>query len=96
LRQITFTLEDFIPGSESTIPDAVLSPDDLRNLKVLAGINKLNYATLPVVEGQPNMTHTAMERVNYMKEHDIRPGTDEWFRLWFSRPYLTGDSGMDK
>jgi hypothetical protein len=26
-----------------------------------------------------------------MKKHNIRPGTDEWFKLWFSKPYLTGE-----
>jgi hypothetical protein len=26
-----------------------------------------------------------------MKQHDIRPGTEEWFKLWFSKPYLTGE-----
>jgi hypothetical protein len=32
----------------------------------------------------------------YMREHNIKPGTDEWFKLWFSRPSLTGEKPFDK
>jgi hypothetical protein len=97
LRQIRFTLGDFVPGgvpgADPTIPDAVLSEEDLNNLRVLAGLqpNRPNQLS----EQPINLTHTAMQRVEYMKEHNIQPGTQEWFRLWFSRPYLTGDTGMD-
>jgi hypothetical protein len=31
-----------------------------------------------------------------MKKHDIRPGTEEWFKLWFSLPYLTGEKPIGK
>lgn len=97
LRQIKFSLEDFVSNGDSALPDAVMSPEDLHNIKVLAGINKLNYASVAVVENnQKNISHTAMERATYMKQHNIQPGTDAWFRLWFSKPYLTGDTGMDK
>jgi len=37
-----------------------------------------------------------MEKAQLMKEHDIRPGTPEWFRLWFSRPYLTNEKPIGK
>lgn len=30
------------------------------------------------------------------REMNIRPGTDEWFRLWFSKPKLTGERPYDK
>jgi hypothetical protein len=43
-----------------------------------------------------NITVTAMEKVKLMKENDIRPGTPEWFRLWFSRPYLTHEKPIGK
>jgi hypothetical protein len=26
-----------------------------------------------------------------MKKHNIQPGTPEWFQLWFSLPYMTGE-----
>jgi hypothetical protein len=30
------------------------------------------------------------------KKRKIQPGTDEWFQLWFSRPYLTGEPRVSK
>jgi hypothetical protein len=33
-----------------------------------------------------------MEKVNYQQDNNVKPGTPEWFRLWFSKPYLTGES----
>jgi len=43
-----------------------------------------------------NVSHSATEKAQYMKKHNIRPGTDEWFKLWFARPYLTGEDPMPK
>ena len=31
------------------------------------------------------------EKGELMKKHNIQPGTKEWFQLWFSKPYLTGE-----
>ena len=25
------------------------------------------------------------------RQHNIKPGTPEWFKLWFSLPYMTGE-----
>ena len=36
-----------------------------------------------------NMSHTGTEKAKIMREKNIQPGTPEWFKLWFSRPYLT-------
>jgi len=36
-----------------------------------------------------NPSVTAQEKVDYQHQHNIQPGTPEWFRLWFTRPYLT-------
>lgn len=92
MKQVRFTLDDFVSSQDSTIPDAVMSNEDLNNIKVLAGLKP--NTTNQLSEQSINLTHTAMAKVNYMKEHNIQPGTQEWFRLWFSRPYLTGDTGM--
>lgn len=86
MRQYRITTGDFVP--EQSVPDAVLDAEDLRNLQQLAGINTVNQ---PLPENITNISHTAMEKVNLMKQHNIQPGTPEWFRLWFSRPYLTAE-----
>lgn len=38
-----------------------------------------------------NISVTGQEKRDLERKHDIKPGTDEWFKLWFSRPYLTGE-----
>ena len=42
-----------------------------------------------------NISITGMEKRRLEKEHNIKPGTDAWFKLWFSRPYLTGEKPVD-
>jgi hypothetical protein len=65
--------------------------DDIQQLKLLAGIG--NRAVMQEYKGfaGSNISVTGNEKGELMKKHDIRPGTDEWFKLWFSRPYLTGE-----
>jgi hypothetical protein len=43
-----------------------------------------------------NISHTGTEKAEYQRKHNIRPGTDEWFRLWFALPKLTGENPMPK
>lgn len=65
--------------------------NDIEQLKVLAGIG--NRAVMQEYKGfaGSNISVTGNEKGELMKKHDIRPGTDEWFKLWFSKPYLTGE-----
>ena len=65
--------------------------DDIQQLKLLAGIS--NLAVMQEYRGFPgsNISVTGNEKGELMKTHNIRPGTDEWFKLWFSKPYLTGE-----
>ena len=64
---------------------------NLADLKKLAGVTT-NRDTL---QGS-NISITGSEKGQLMRQHNIKPGTDEWFRLWFSRPYLTGEQPIDK
>jgi hypothetical protein len=65
--------------------------DSIEELKLLAGIG--NRAVIQEYRGfaGSNISVTGNEKGELMKKHDIRPGTDEWFKLWFSKPYLTGE-----
>ena len=65
--------------------------DDLQQLKMLAGIG--NRAVMQEYKGfaGSNISVTGNEKGELMKRHDIRPGTEKWFKLWFSKPYLTGE-----
>ena len=84
MRQYRFTSKDMVP--EQQVPDAHLAEDDLRELQRLAGVE-------PRVETMAgiNISKTGMEKQRLEREHNIKPGTPEFFRLWFSRPYLTGE-----
>ena len=56
---------------------------ELDKLRRLAGITP--YAVKPV---QP-MSGT--DKAELMRKNSIKPGTEEWFQLWFSKPQLTGE-----
>jgi hypothetical protein len=62
--------------------------DDILRLKKLAGINEFK-GLQPY--GGSNISITGTEKAKLMREHNIKPGTEEWFKLWFSKPYLTGE-----
>lgn len=59
---------------------------NIEELKKLAGIDK--EQELP--QSLENMSHTAQELKDKEKELGLKPGDPEWFKLWFSRPYMSG------
>jgi hypothetical protein len=68
---------------------------DLDTLKVLSGIQ---YANSPRAceysnsnNSGSNISLTGSEKRALERKHNIQPGTDAWFQLWFSRPYLTNE-----
>lgn len=61
--------------------------DEIYNLQVLAGLKDNKTVS---TDGS-NISITAAEKAKLMRERNIRPGTDEWFKLWFSKPYMTGE-----
>ena len=65
--------------------------DSIEELRRLAGIT--NRAVMQEYKGFPgsNISVTGNEKGELMKKHNIQPGTPEWFKLWFSKPYLTGE-----
>ena len=54
-------------------------------------LKKLSGVTDTVIGEESNISITGNEKAQLMKKHDIQPGTPEWFQLWFSKPYLTGE-----
>ena len=71
--------------------------DDLDQIRQLAGITQ-NVGRLQEYKGYgsvqtdgSNMSITANEKIQYQNTNNIQPGTPEWFQLWFSKPYLTGE-----
>jgi len=59
--------------------------DELADIIRLAGINEFKGYT--PYEGS-NISVTGTEKKQIEREKNIRPGDNEWFKLWFSRPYM--------
>lgn len=97
MKQYRITTENIPQPGEN---DAVLSPNDpiheLKTIQYLAGLGAnarlAEYkAHQAEINKGSNISVTSMEKVNLMKTHNIKPGTPEWFKLWFSLPYLTNE-----
>lgn len=69
----------------------VAENSELELIKSLAGLGKSKE-----INNGSNVSLTAQEKSKLMKEHNITPGTPEWFKLWFSRPYITGEKPIGK
>jgi len=66
--------------------------DELERIKKLAGVDKL-----PQDHSMgENISQVATAKAEYQRKHDIKPGTQEWFKLWFAQPRLTGENPMPK
>jgi len=53
----------------------------------LDDLKKLSGVTKQVIGEESNISITGTEKAQLMKKNDIRPGSPEWFKLWFGRPY---------
>ena len=43
-----------------------------------------------------NISVSGTEKRELERKHNIQPGTPEFFKLWFSLPYMTGEKPVDK
>jgi hypothetical protein len=66
-----------------------MTPEEIRRL---AGIDK---ETVMQSMGE-NLSHIGTAKAQYQRKHNIKPGTPEWFKLWFAQPKLTGEDPMPK
>jgi hypothetical protein len=85
--------------------DCHLDPNDpikeIKILQYLGGINAQGRLYEYRLQNQQaeqgsNISVTGNAKGELMKKHNIKPGTPEWFKLWFSLPYLTGEKPVDK
>lgn len=61
---------------------------DLDELRKLAGINEFKGYTEYTLE---NISDAANANRKKEREENIQPGTEEWFKLWFSQPKMMGN-----
>ena len=94
MKQYKFTSSDYA-NTDDLLPDCVMDQQDIDNLQVLAGIAPAKNYENQFEEGS-NISKTANEKAELQRKHNIKPGTQEWFRLWFSLPYMTGETPIIK
>ena len=96
---IKLTSKDFY-STEDLLPESVLDENDpINDMKRLAGLSNNNIGKLQEYKGYgsvktdgSNPSITANEKIQYQNNNNVQPGSPEWFRLWFSKPYLTSES----
>lgn len=69
---------------------------DIKDIQRLAGITPWQGQTEYRPTEGSNISITGNEKGEIQKEKGIEPGTPEWFQLWFSKPYLTGEPPVSK
>jgi hypothetical protein len=95
MRQYRITSKDLNQTSDD---DCYLAPEDpIHELKALSGLGGLGgEARLHEYRAQQgsNVSVTGNENARIQREQNIKPGTPEWFKLWFSLPYMTGEKKL--
>ena len=82
-----------LQSSYSKLKDTKLPERDmsLEDLKRLSGSGKIT--------GETNITpnsQLASQKAQYMRENNIKPGDQLWFKLMFAKPDLTGEDPFSK
>ncbi len=104
MKQYRITSEHFVPQGETGDDNAVMHPDDLAEIKKLAGMVTeagagmyTGHNTVPQASETgttspvgSNISYTAKERNDLLKEYHVMPGSDLWFLINFSLPLMTG------
>ena len=62
---------------------------DIEDLQHLAGIRN-KYTGYSEYKLKENPSETAAELKKKEREMNLKPGDEDWFKLWFSKPYMTG------
>ena len=70
------------------IPEKDMSLDEL---KQLSGSGNITGETTVTPD-----SHLANKKATYMRENNIKPGTQEWFKVMFAKPHLTGENPFSK
>ena len=96
MKQYRITTADLTQDSNE---DCYLAPDDpIHELKALSGLGGLGGAAR-LQEYRAEQTGSYGETISkegtskaeYMRNNNIHAGDKEWFKLWFSLPYMTGE-----
>lgn len=96
MKQYKVTSQDL---NQDSPDDCYLDPNDpIHELKALSGLGGLGgQARLQEYRAQQmgsygqEISAEGTRKAELMRQHNIQPGTPEWFKLWFNKPLLTGE-----
>jgi hypothetical protein len=82
-----------LQNSYSKLRDVKVPEKDmtLDELKRLSGSGKITGE----VTATPNYA-LASKKQEYIRENNIKPGTQEWMKVMFAKPHLTGEDPFSK
>jgi len=93
MKQYRITSDTFrSPGDDPTIPDAYIDPAVLAEVKKSAGIDSLGIMARIQSQNETASMQVSVNKAEYQARHGIKPGTDEWFKLWFARTNITNEN----
>jgi len=95
MKQYRITSQDL---NQDSADDCYLDPNDpIQEMKILSGLGGLGGEArlheYRVNQGS-NISVTGNEHGRIQREQNIKPGTPEWFKLWFSLPHMTGEKKL--
>jgi len=70
------------------VPEKDMSLDDLKRL---SGSGKITGEIVTTPDHE-----LAAKKAQYIREHNIKPGDKEWFKVMFAKPHLTGENPFSK
>ena len=84
MKQYRITVDDIIPSSDD---DCYLAPEDpIHELKAAAMMGGLGAAErLAEYRATLRQPVVGSNKGQIQREQGIKPGTDEWFKLWFGK-----------
>ena len=97
MKQYRITAADL---NQDSPDDCYLDPNDpvhqIKRMQELGGLNaEARLHEYRASQGS-NISVTGDNKGELMRQHNIKPGTPEWFKLWFSLPYMTGEKPVGK
>jgi hypothetical protein len=99
MKQYRVTSQDL---NQSSDQDCYLDPSDpIHELRALSGLGGLGGAArLHEYRAEQSsygktISQEGTAKAEYMREKNIRAGDPEWFKLWFSLPYMTGENNRE-
>jgi hypothetical protein len=84
MKQYRINSENILPSSDD---DAYLAPDDpIHELKISQSLGGLgSEEKLAAYRNKLKQPVVGSNKGQIQREKNIRPGSDEWFELWFGR-----------